>query len=248
MKHLFFTILLAFVVIFPAFAHAQNQVSVAATIDSKVSVALSTVTVSSYETLADPASHSILVTVKLVDNLNAPLPGLNVVLSSTRGSVDIIEDVTKIGSGQGADEMRKAVTDANGLASFRISSFFPGKTTIHIVADQIVSFAPFDLQFDPLPFPTNITVSVPIPGTGKQITLYSPKQQEVSLSNIQQQSKALVNTGTKIEISFWYFLLALLLIILLPISFVYNFLGLRKIRQMEAVALADLQRIEAKEG
>jgi hypothetical protein len=225
------------IIAIPYSAHAATE-TVSATIDSKISKAHSTVTVSAYEVLADPASHSILITVTLHDAADAPLPGLNVVLSSTRGSVDIIEAISKLGTGLGYDDMRRDVTNAQGVAAFKISSYIPGKTTINILADQIVSFDPVDLQFDPLPFPANVTITVTIPGSNKEIILFEPKY---------KTSDKLVNLGTKIQIPLIYFLLFIVVIILCPILLILNYMNLRKIRRMEKEALQHLENIEKKE-
>jgi hypothetical protein len=250
MKKIIILIIYLSIIIFPGFALAQvsGNVAISTTIDSKVSKTHSIITLSANETLADPSSHSILITIKLRDASDNPLPGIDVVLTSSRGSVDAIEAVSKIGTGQPYDQMRRDKTDANGMTSFRISSFIPGKTTITIVADELITFDPIDLQFDPLPFPSNVTVEVSIPGTGRRITLYSPKPEEGNLTNLQLESKKLVNTGTKITISFWVFILFWILILVSPVFIILNYISNRKIKQMEAQELLYLQKIEQKEN
>jgi len=220
--------------IFPNIVSAQvsDNVSVSTTVDSKVSKTLSKITLNTAETLADPASHFILMTVLLVDSANIPLPNLVVIVTSNRGSIDIIEPVTT------------NTTDVNGLVSFKISSFVPGQAILLVNADNLINFNPTDVKFDPLPFPADVTVTVPIPFSKHEITIYAPKKED--LSQLQIDAKKLVNTGTKVNIPFLYFLLFLIIIILCPVFIILNFINVRKIRKMEKQTLEELQRIEQK--
>ena len=264
----------SYLLIFPAKA---ADVNVSAIVDSKVSKSQSDIDTNTTHTLADPASHSILLTIILKDADGNPMPNILVVVTSSRGQVDIIEAVNKLAFGESPNrtdgiigsigglafgraqaaeinDMQKDITDENGQVQFRVTSFIAGEAVFTVVADTLVTLDPIKVTFEPLPFPANITISVKNPLTGKEITLYSPPTQDESLpdsqteaqkktdvgtgqannvlSPLQSQSKKLVNTGTKVQISFWAFAIPILLILLCPLFIVLSFINLRKMRWM----------------
>jgi len=242
-------ILLAFIVLpLKALAQSTADVNVSATVDSKVSKVQSTIDTSTKETLADPASHSILLTITLKDADGNPMPNIPVVVTSSRGQVDIIEAVSKLAPGhaQAAEisDMQKDKTDENGQVQFRVTSFVPGEAIFTVLADTLVTLAPIKVTFEPLPFPTNITVSVTNPFNHKDITLYSPKKQEDSnLSDTQIAAERLVNTGTKIQLSIWFILTPALIVLLCVTFIILNFLNLRKMRRMEQEQVSLLKKM-----
>ena len=78
-------------------AEAQNY-STTATVPSPVSVKKSTVDLNASEVLAEPESHSILLTVTLKDDEQKPISNRKVEVVSNRGIVDVIEAVSKFPS------------------------------------------------------------------------------------------------------------------------------------------------------
>jgi len=229
---------MAVLVPYKLYAQGSANVNVAATVDSKVSKLKSTVETNTQTTLADPTNHSILLTITLKDADGNPMPNVLVIVTSNRGQVDIIEAVSKLAPGtvQAAEisDMQKDKTDENGQVQFRITSFISGEAILTVTADSLIILDPIKVTFEPLPFPTNITVSITNPITGKEITLYSPKQQiEQGLSGTQINAKQLVNTGTKIQLSFWFVVIPTVIIILFLLFIILNFFNLRKMRWME---------------
>jgi hypothetical protein len=237
MKKILFCLILLFWIALPGLSLAAD-VNVSAIVDSKVSKSQSNISTNTTQTLADPASHSILLTITLKDAAGNPLPNISVIVTSSRGQVDVIEAVSKINNykAQAAEvsDMQKDKTDENGQVQFRVTSFIPGEAVFTVLADTLVTLNPIKVTFEPLPFPTNVTISINNPFTGKEIVLYSPKQQiGQGLSGAQMAAKELVNTGMKIQISFWALALPVLLILLCPLFIFLSFVNLRKMRWME---------------
>lgn len=214
-----------------------EDVSVTAQVPSPVSAENSSVKLNTQETLADPVNHPILLTVYLLDSNQKPLAGREVAIISNRGSIDIIEAASKISQYQihaaEVSAMQKDKTNKEGKVSFRVTSFVPGKTTLQVMADNVVPLETQTIQFKPLPFPANLTISVAVPFSQKEWTIFSPRLQEENLSTLQKEAKTLANSGTKIKLNFWAFVLLLLIVIGMPIFLVLNFINLRKIRLME---------------
>jgi len=243
MKKIIFTLISLVFLCLPlkTLAQSSGNVNVSAIVDSKVSKAESTVDTSTKETLADPASHSVLLTITVKDADGKPMPNILVAVYSSRGQVDIVEAVSKISEGhaQAAEisqipDIQKDKTDKNGQVQFRVTSFIPGEAIFNVIADTLVTLDPIKVTFEPLPFPSTITLTVLNPFTGKDITLYSPKKQENSnLSPTQVAAERLVNTGTKIQISYWFLLIPVLVVLLIVTFILLNFLNLRKMRKME---------------
>ena len=248
MKKLLAVLFFLAVIYIPTKISAQATTTVTATVDSKVSKAQSSIDTNTRETLADPASHSILLTITLKDADGKPMPNIPVVVTSSRGQVDVIEAVSKLAPGhaQAAEisDMQKDKTDASGQVQFRVTSFVPGEAIFTVLADTLVTLAPIKVTFEPLPFPTNITVSVTNPFNHKDITLYSPKKQEDSnLSDTQIAAERLVNTGTKIQLSIWFILTPALIVLLCVTFIILNFLNLRKMRRMEQEQVSLLKKM-----
>ena len=262
----YWSLIFFFVFVFIVFSHFQldglspkaeaETVTVNANIPSKVSSTLSYSTLSANETLADPVSHSVLLTVYVFDASHVPLPNIWVKITSNRSSVDIIEAISKIGSGD--PDMNVDKTDAEGKTYFRLGSWMPGDATFNILVDYIISLPEQKVKFLPLPFPSELTLTVPLPGGG-EVVLLSPPEKE-KLSPAQKEAKRLANTGTKITIPFWVFILVLLWIFLTPLFIIFIALGIRKIRRTERremmllAAIAEAEHINnvreflAKEG
>lgn len=223
----------SFFVISPA--HAQNQIaennSVSAIVPSEVSTKNSRAILNTSSTLADPINHTILLTIKLADSDNVPLKNLSVMVTSDRGAVDIIEATSKIGTNN--LDMNKDMTNANGQTSFRITSWVPGKTTINILADNLIHLPNQNIEFLALPFPAQITISVSIPLINKKIFLLSPLIPAESLTNTQKEAEKFASIGTEISIPFWIIFLAVFFIIIVPFFMFLGFINLRKVRKSE---------------
>ncbi len=214
-----------------------ETVNVGAQVDSPVSAENSSIQLNAQEVLADPVNHPILLTVYLLDSNRKPVAGREVLVTSNRGNVDIIEATAKISQFQvqaaEVSAMQKDKTDNEGQVSFRITSFIPGKSILQVLADNVVKLEEQIVQFKPLPFPTNLTISVAVPFSEKEWVIFSPRLQEENLSALQKESKTLVNPGTKIKLNFWVVFLALALIIFSPLFIYLNFINVRKIRLIE---------------
>jgi len=221
--------------VFPSIVAAQDQVAVGATVPSKVSITNSHCEMSANETLADPVHHSVLLICYIFDNTHAPLANINVVVTSNRGAVDIIESVS------GTNE-----TGVDGIASFRINSWVPGDTTIQILVDQLVNMPDQKIKFLPLPFPSMVTVSVSIPWTRHKINIISP-QPTPPLTPRQEEAKRIANVGTELTIPFWILGIIIGLFIFFLILVITNFLNLRKVKRMERKEIAMLKKINQAE-
>jgi hypothetical protein len=179
-------ILLAFIVLpLKALAQSTADVNVSATVDSKVSKVQSTIDTSTKETLADPASHSILLTITLKDADGNPMPNIPVVVTSSRGQVDIIEAVSKLAPGhaQAAEisDMQKDKTDENGQVQFRVTSFVPGEAIFTVLADTLVTLAPIKVTFEPLPSQLILPSASLIPLIIKTSPYIRPKNRKTAI-------------------------------------------------------------------
>ena len=239
----FLTLILLFsYFIVPLFAHAQEkaqaeEMQVTATVDSPVSAEKSKVTLNTAETLADPVNHPILLTVTLKDNDQKFLPDREVFVTSNRGEVDVIEATSKLSQYQvhaaEISDMQKDKTNEEGQVTFRITSFIPGKVILQVLADNVVKLETQTIQFKTLPFPTELTITLALPGTQKEWTIFSPQLQEKNLSPAQKEAKIIANPGTKIKLNFWVIVLFLLIFVASPIFIILNFINVRRLRRME---------------
>jgi hypothetical protein len=230
---------------------AVQSVGVSAFVESPVSKDKSKIETSAKETLADPASHSILLSVTLSDKDGKAISDKKVEAYSNRGSVDIIEAISKLPQykAQASDvsDMQHDQSDSNGLTNFRVTSFVPGEAILSVVADNVVNLGSTKITFLPLPFPANITISVGLPGQ-KEWTLISPQEQENNLSLEQKAAKSLVNTGTKFQIPFWIFVLLVLWFCATPIALIIMIGFFAKIRKVEGEEFSLLKNVaEAKD-
>lgn len=220
-------------------AEAQNY-STTATVPSPVSVKKSTVDLNASEVLAEPESHSILLTVTLKDDEQKPISNRKVEVVSNRGIVDVIEAVSKISEFkvQAAESgtvspLQFDETDKNGQTAFRITSFISGESILSITADSVVQLESVKIKFLPLPFPANLTIVIKSPFSNKEWSLISPQYQEEKLSAEQKEAKKLVNTGSKIHLPLWLFAILVFLLIGCPVFIILNFVNLRKLKKME---------------
>lgn len=238
-------IILGLLVFFPVSAHAlEPQVdaayTVSAVVPTQASPPICYSTLSANEILADPSSHSVLLTVYVFDGSHNPLAGIPVKITSNRGASDIIEAVSKIGTGD--PNMNIDNTDATGRVFFRLTSWMPGDAAFSILVDNSFNLPEQTVKFLPLPFPSNVTVTVPLPGTEKKIILVAPEP-EKPLTTEQKEAKKLVNTGTEIRIPFWIFIMVVLWVFLIPLFIIFIALGIRKIRRTERREMMLLAKI-----
>lgn len=210
-------------------------------VPSQVSKENSEVNTSSTKTLADPVNHPVLITVSLADKNGNPLAHKLVQVTSSRGSADIIEATSKISDIRAraaddvADDMQKDYTDDNGRASFRVTSFMPGKADILVLADSIVKLSQNQIEFEALPFPMFLSIVFKLP-QGKELVLMSSDYQNDYLSSYQREVVSQINPKTKIIFPFWLFvmfLVILLLILLLIGGNIVNVYRLRKVERIE---------------
>lgn len=244
-KKLFLIFLVFYVLIFLSYClpvKAIDQadaadVSVTGQVPSPVSKEKSYSTLNTTTTLADPANHPLLLTIYLLDNNQKPVANREVVVVSNRGQVDIIEEISQISFIPAANaaeirEGQKGTTDSEGKVYFRVTSFIPGKATLKILGDS-VELKSQTIEFSSLPFPTNLTLTVGLPFSDREIVFFSPRQQETHFSLAQQDAHALSNNETKIKFNFWAVLILVAVILAIPFFIVLNFVNLRKIRWME---------------
>lgn len=243
-------VVMSLLLLLPLFIQNEARaevVDVSARVPSKISLDHSYDNLSARKTLADPVNHWVVLTVYLADKDGNPLPNLKVKVSSSRGSIDVVEVVSESSSSeQQIGETREGETGSDGKAYFKISSFTPGKVVLGVVADTIVDLPSRTVEFIALPFPANITLSIDLPFTEREVTLLSPKIQEDELSAPLKEARELTSPeGTKIEIPFWIFAL-LSVIVFGGITFIiFNFVNLRRVRKSEGREAEILKKIAA---
>ncbi len=232
-KKLIIILSLTLVILMPVFSiplqSRAESVTLAMTVPSQVSLNYSYSTLEPKETLADPINHPSLLTVYLRDQNKNPLVDKNVEVSSSRGNIDVIEATSKLSSSEAGSldisDYQKDRTDVNGQASFRIASSIPGEATLNITADNIVKLPSQNIKFLPLPFPADLTLSVDLPFTEKELIIISPP--------VKKSQESISPEGVKMQIPFWWLILPNFIIIICLIFIILNFLNLRKIRKFE---------------
>lgn len=232
-------ILLFFYSFLPLAAFAESY-TVTGQVPSQVSKENSTVETNIDKTLADPVNHPILITISLQDKNGAPLVHKIVQITSSRGSVDIIEAVSKVSDIKARaaedieDEMRKDFTDDNGKVSFRITSFTPGKAKIVVLADGVIKLSDNEIEFEPLPFPIFLSIVVKLPNN-KELVLMSGDYQNEYLSDYQRQVVGQINPKTKLIFPFWFFILFLAVIISIFLLIIMNLINFYRFRKVEKI-------------
>ena len=223
---------------------AADSVNVGAMVPSRVSKPKSSIVLNASETLADPANHSILLTIYLKDEFGNPLPNLNVEITSNRGDIDILGILTGADQGKTQSKTAKGRTNDEGMISFKITSFMPGDVTLKIVADTLIEFDPITVKFLPLPFPANVTISLPIPFSKNSWKIYdTPVMAGGNMTPVEIQAKQLANTGMKVEIPFWPLLIVGIWLFSAPFFVIMNFYTLRRSRQTEKREVELLEKI-----
>lgn len=230
--------------------YAEDAFQVQARVPSPVSADVSTVKTNTNTALADPASHSILITIVLKDGQNNILPHKEVKVTSSRGDIDIIESTSKLLKSrvQAADisdvpEMQRDETDDNGSVSFRVTSFISGSSKINIIADSVVSLSPVDLTFRPLPFPLSITIVTKCPILNSDLVLLSGEYHQEGLSQLQKSYADKINPGTRIYIPWWVLLLIVIILITLLAAIINSIIARCKLGKVKEEEREILKKI-----
>jgi len=232
---------------------AEQNIQVTATVPSDVAKKHSChcSKINTNETLTDPVNHWIILEVCTRDKNKNPLANKKVEVRTNRGSIDIFEYVVEIDGQLISQQAKTGLTNAQGKAFFKISSWTPGEATINIIVDNIVELCPITVTFLPLPFPTDVTIGVKVPGIEKELILYAPteatEEETGKLSEEKKEAKKLANTGTKIDLPFWPLLIIAILIILIPVLLIWNFVNLRRVKNLERKEVELLEKIANKQ-
>ena len=226
----------------PHYGVVKGVTTVSALVPSKVSVEKSGATANVYNILAD-ISQRVIITIRLRDKDGNPLKNIKVELVSNRGAIDKIMavkaqngDISVLLPGE-QSEPNIATTNDDGTAFFKVSSTVPGEATLTAIADNVVELPSIKITFLPLPFPTNITVSIEVPAfinpQGK-IVLFRP-------ASLVIDKEKLINTGVEVRIPTSLFLTICLLIILMPATLLIILNLFRKVKKAEEKELRYLE-------
>lgn len=257
-KNLGIPVVLLFAAIFwcvpnaSAIASLNTTVHVGASVVSKVSKIKSTVTLSASQTIADPEHNPVLLTINLQDEDGNPLPDIITDVSSTRGSVDIIEMFS--GSGQDLIDTSSGKTDADGNIRFRLSSYTPGMATFNILVDTVVDLPSQTVEFISLPFPGNIEVNVPLPPAvskiigksgkdGDKIVIIPQAETSQPTTPSREGAQKVTFVVTELSIPFSIFILVCIISIVLPILVIINLILSTRSRRYEKREMALLEEI-----
>ncbi|MDO8650506.1 MAG: Ig-like domain-containing protein [Candidatus Berkelbacteria bacterium] len=218
---------------------AQSEVTLSANVLSGVSPGVSTFVSDILQLPADGKSVVIL-TATILSKEGEALPNKEVVVSSNRGEVDTILCY----SGSTLTNSHKTVTDSEGKARCAASSEVPGNATFTAIAEGITLDDKPTVTFTPLPFLTNLTIKVNLPGGGK-LTILEPVTPKPS----KPANERLVNTDVELQIPFWVVLVIILFFLTEPILIILVLRLSRKVRrgfEAEKMALAKEQELLAK--
>ena len=220
---------------------AQSSVSVSATIPSAVSAGDSTFASDLLQLPADGRSVVVLTaTVVAVSGRTLPSGGVTVTVSSNRGDVDSIQCY----SGGALTSSRQVVTDNDGKARCISSSEVPGNATFTAVIEGVTLDDKPTVTFTPLPFLTNLTIKVNLPGGGK-LTILEPVKPKPS----KPANERLVNTDVELQIPFWVLLVIILFFLTEPILIILVLRLTKKVRRgfaAEKLALTKEQELLTK--
>ncbi len=227
------------ILLFISPAMAQNGVSLSANVLSGVSEGISTFVSDVVQLPADGKSVVIL-TATILSKEGEALPNKEVIVSSNRGDVDTVLCY----SGSTLTNSHKTVTDGEGKARCAASSEVPGNATFTAIAEGITLDDKPTVTFTPLPFLTNLTIKVNLPGGGK-LTILEPVTPKPS----KPANERLVNTDVELQIPFWVVVVIILFFLTEPILIILVLRLSRKVRrgfEAEKMALAKEQELLAK--
>ncbi len=223
----------------PVSASAQTGVSVSANVLSGVSAGRSTFVSDILQLPADGKSVVVL-TATILSKDYQRLPNKEVVVSSNRGKVDSIFCY----AGITLTNKNTATSDHEGRARCVASSEVPGNATFTAVAETITLDDKPTVTFTPLPFLSNLTIRVNLPGGGK-LTILEPAKPKPS----KPANERLVNTDVELQIPFWVLLMLTLFFLTEPILIALILRLSRKVRrgfEAEKLALLKEQELLAK--
>lgn len=218
---------------------AQTEVTVSANVLSGVNSGVSTFTSDLLQLPADGKSVVVL-TATILSKEGKALPDKEVVVSSNRGDVDTI--LCYLGST--LTNGRTTVTDTEGKARCAASSEVPGNATFTAIAEGVTLDDKPTVTFTPLPFLTNLTIKVNLPGGGK-LTILEPVKPKPSIP----ANERLVNTDVELQIPFWVLLVIILFFLTEPILIILVLRLSKKVRRgfaAEKLALAKEQELLTK--
>lgn len=218
---------------------AQSGVTVTANILSGVSPEVSTFVSDILQLPADGKSVVVL-TATILSKEGLALPNKQVSVSSNRGDVDTILCY----SGSTLTNSRTTITDTEGKARCATTSEVPGNATFTAIAEEVTLDDKPTVTFTPLPFLTNLTIKVNLPGGGK-LTILEPVKPKPS----QPANQRLVNTDVELQIPFWVLLVIILFFLTEPILIILILRLSKKVRRgfaAEKLALAKEQELLAK--
>lgn len=231
-------VLASFFIIAPTIVNAENT-TVNATVVSSVNAGTSTFVSDILQLPADGKSVVIL-TATILSKEGLGLPNKAVSVSSNRGDVDTILCY----SGSTLTNGRTTTTDTEGKASCAATSEVPGNATFTAIAEEVTLDDKPTVTFTPLPFLTNLTIKVNLPGGGK-LTILEPVKPKPS----QPANQRLVNTDVELQIPFWVLLVIILFFLTEPILIILVLRLSRKVRRgfaAEKLALAKEQELLTK--
>lgn len=230
--------LLSFFIFAPTIALAQSS-TITATVVSSVSPTVSTFVSDILQLPADGKSVVVL-TATILSKDGTPLPNKKVAVSSNRGDVETILCY----SGNSLINKRTTTTNVDGQARCAASSEVPGNATFTAVAEGVTIDDKPTVTFTPLPFLTNLTVKVNLPGGGK-LTILEPVKPKPS----KPANERLVNTDVELQIPFWVLIVLVLVLLTEPILIILILRLSKKVRrgfEAEKKALAKEQELLAK--
>ncbi|MEK7171127.1 MAG: Ig-like domain-containing protein [Patescibacteria group bacterium] len=218
---------------------AKAESTISADVLSGVSADTSTFISDIIQLPADGKSVVIL-TATILSKEGKTLPNKEVIVTSNRGDVDTVLCY----SGNTLTNSHKTVTDLDGTARCVASSEVPGNATFTAVAEGITLDDKPTITFTPLPFLTNLTIKVKLPGGGS-LTILEPVQPKPS----KPANERLVNTDVELQIPFWVLLVIILFFLTEPILIILILRLSRKVRrgfEAEKLALAKEQELLTK--
>lgn len=217
-----------------------ETIIVNAFVDTQVSEEKSHVSVSQSEILADLSQRAII-TVTILDKDESSLKDIKVQVVSNRGEIDSIIAVKAESGILSAEEDERpdiTTTDENGVAIFRVSSTVPGAAIFSTIVDNITELNSVAVTFLPLPFPTDVTISVEVPdfiSPDGKIVIFQPSSSGID-------GTSLINTGTEIRIPLPFFITIVSFMLLGPILFIVLLALIGKIRKTEKKEAALLHK------
>ena len=220
-------------------AVAQTGVSVTANVLSGVSPGTSTFVSDILQLPADGKSVVIL-TATILSKEGLGLPNKAVIVSSNRGDVDSILCY----SGSTLTDSQTATTDSEGKTRCAASSEVPGNATFTAIAEGVTLDNKPTVTFTPLPFLTNLTIKVNLPG-GAKLTILEPIKPKPS----KPANERLVNTDVELQLPFWVLLVIIIFFLTEPILIILLLRLTKKVRRgfaAEKLALAKEQELLAK--